>query len=114
MLADNRLSLTIRELSALYSSYMPFIKNGGLFIPTPKNYKLGEELFILLSLALPSANETLPIAGKVVWVTPPGATGNRTPGIGVQFSELDRGATKNKIESQLAGALQSERPTRTI
>ena len=28
------LSLTIRDKSSLYAAYMPFIKNGGLFIPT--------------------------------------------------------------------------------
>ena len=30
------LSLTIRDKSALYASYMPFVKNGGSFIPTAK------------------------------------------------------------------------------
>lgn len=27
------LSLTIKDKSVLYAAYMPFIKNGGLFIP---------------------------------------------------------------------------------
>ena len=33
------LSLTIKDKSALYAAYMPFIKNGGLFIPTNKWFK---------------------------------------------------------------------------
>ena len=44
------LSLTIRDKSALYASYMPFVKNGGLFIPTTKTYRLGDEVFMLLTL----------------------------------------------------------------
>jgi len=106
------LSLTIRDKSALYASYMPFVKNGGLFIPTAKSYKLGDEVFMLLTLT--DSKDKLPVAGKVVWITPKGAQGNKTAGIGVQFSELDKGATKSKIEKQLAGALQSDRPTHTM
>ena len=106
------LSLSILDKSALYASYMPFIKNGGLFIPTAKPYKLGDEVFMLLTLM--DSKEKLPVAGRVVWITPKGAQGNKTAGIGVQFSELDKGATRMKIENQLAGALKSDRPTHTI
>lgn len=106
------LSLTIRDKSALYASYMPFIKNGGLFIPTAKNYNIGDEVFMLLTLM--DSKEKLPVAGRVVWITPVGSQGNKTAGIGVQFSELDKGATKHKIETQLAGALSSERATHTM
>ena len=107
------LSLTIRDKSALYASYMPFIKNGGLFIPTAKPYSLGDEVFMLLSLM--ESKEKLPVAGRIVWITPKGSQGNKTAGIGVQFSALDKGATKSKIEKQLAGApLSSDRPTHTM
>ncbi len=106
------LSLTIRDKSALYAAYMPFIKNGGLFIPTAKKYKIGDEVFLLLTLM--DSKEKLPVAGRVVWITPVGAQGNKSAGIGVQFSELDKGATRNKIESQLAGALKSDRNTHTM
>ncbi len=106
------LSLTIRDKNALYSSYMPYIKNGGLFIPTAKPYKLGEEVFMLLTLA--DSKDKLPVAGKVVWITPKSAQGNKMTGIGIQFSELDKGGTRNRIEKQLAGALRSDRPTNTM
>lgn len=106
------LSLTIRDKSALYASYMPFIKNGGLFIPTSKTYHLSDEVFMLLNLM--DEKEKMPIAGRIVWITPKGAQGNRTAGIGVQFSELDKGQTKNKIENYLAAALKSERQTHTM
>jgi len=106
------LSLTIKDKSALYAAYMPFIKGGGLFIPTKKSYQLGDEVFMLLTLM--DETEKLPVAGKIVWVTPVGAQGNRAAGIGVQFSDQDDGVARNKIEGYLAGALQSDRPTHTM
>lgn len=81
------LSLTIKDKSVLYAAYMPFIRNGGLFIPTNKNYKLGDEVFMLLNLM--EEPEKIPVAGKVVWITPKGAQGNRAAGIGVQFNDGD-------------------------
>lgn len=105
------LSLSIKDKSVLYASYMPFLKNGGLFIPTNKSYKLGDEIFLLLSLM--DEPEKIPVAGKVVWITPPGAQGNRAAGIGVQFGNDDNVA-RNKIEIHLAGALKSDRPTHTM
>ncbi len=106
------LSLAIKDKGSLYAAYIPFIKNGGLFIPTTKSYKIDDEVFMLLSLM--DETERLPVAGNVVWITPPNAQGNRTAGIGVQFSKQDNGQTRNKIEGLLAGALQADRPTHTM
>lgn len=105
------LSLTIRDKAVLYAAYMPFIQNGGLFIPTNKSYTLGDEVFMLLNLM--DEPEKIPVAGKVVWITPKGAQGNRAAGIGVQFSGEDDSAAK-KIETYLAGSLDSDRPTHTM
>lgn len=105
------LSLTIKDLPVLYAAFMPFVKNGGLFIPTNKNYRLGDEVFMLLNLM--DEPEKIPVAGKVVWITPKGAQGNRAAGIGVQFSDSD-GTARSKIEGYLAGALKSDRPTHTL
>jgi type IV pilus assembly protein PilZ len=106
------LSLTIKDKNALYAAYIQFIKNGGLFIPTSKKYKLGDEVFMLLSLM--DETERLPVAGKIIWITPAGSEGNRAAGIGVQFSDQDGGMARNKIEAYLAGALKSEKPTHTM
>ncbi len=105
------LSLTIKDKSVLYAAYMPFIKHGGMFIPTNKNSRPGDEVFMLLNLM--DEPEKIPVAGKVVWVTPRGAQGNRAAGIGVQFSDQDNTA-RSKIETYLAGALKSDRPTHTM
>lgn len=106
------LSLTIKDKAVLYSAYMPFVKNGGLFIPTTRQYSIGDEVFMLLTLM--EEKEKLPVAGKIIWVTPRGAQGNRAAGIGVQFSAQDNGQARGKIETYLAGALQSDRPTHTM
>ncbi len=106
------LTLTIRDKSALYSAYMQFIKNGGIFVPTNKSYQLSEEVFMLMTLM--DDKEKIPVAGHVVWVTPKGAQGNRLAGIGIQFSDQDGGAVRNKIETYLAGALKAEKPTYTM
>lgn len=106
------LSLSIKEKAALYAAYMPYIKGGGLFIPTIKSYKLGDEVFMLLSLIEDPVK--LKVVGHVVWITPV-TQGNRPQGIGVQFSDKDGGVeARNKIESLLGGALKSTRPTHTM
>lgn len=107
------LSLNINSKTALYAAYMPFLKRGGLFIPTTRNYALGDEIFVLLTLMEESTK--LPIAGTVVWVTPVDAQSNKTQGIGVHFGDDETGrSAKKKIEDILAGHLGSNRPTHTI
>jgi type IV pilus assembly protein PilZ len=106
------LSLAIKEKAALYAAYMPYVKGGGLFIPTNKSFKVGDEVFMLLSLVEDPMK--LKVVGNVVWITPV-TQGNRPQGIGVQFNEKDGGLeAKNKIEAILGGALKSGRPTHTM
>jgi type IV pilus assembly protein PilZ len=106
------LSLTIKDKSALYAAYMPFVKGGGIFVPSSRPYKLGEEVFMLLTLM--ESKEKIPVAGHVIWITPAGAQGGRTAGIGIQFNEKDSGLARSKIETLLAGAINSDRPTHTM
>ena len=106
------LTLTIKDKAALYLAYMPFVRNGGLFIPTSSSYNLGDEVFMLLNLM--DEEEKLPVAGHVIWMTPRGAQGKRTAGIGVQFSDQDNGDTQKKIDNYLAGALGGDKPTHTM
>ena len=106
------INLSIKDKDTLYKAYMPFIKNGGLFIPTIKKYELGDDVFILLNLM--DESERVPVAGTIVWITPIGAMGNRTAGVGVQFGPHDEGMTRKKIERHLAGMLELDRPTDTL
>ncbi len=106
------LSLSIKEKSALYAAYMPYLKGGGIFIPTNKPYRLGDEVFMLLSL-MDDPNK-LPVAGRVVWITPEGAQGNKVQGVGVQFGDNESGVSaRNKIEGLLGGS-KTIRPTHTM
>lgn len=106
------LSLAIKERASLYAAYMGYVKGGGLFIPTTKPFKMGEEVFMLLSLLDDPLK--LKVVGHVVWITPT-TQGNRPQGIGVQFSEKDGGQeARNKIEALLGSALKSARPTHTM
>ena len=107
------LSLAIKERTALFAAYMPHIKGGGLFIPTNRPYQMGDQVYMLLTL-MDDANK-LPISGRVIWITPAGAQGNRQQGIGVQFDE-NEGSTvvQHKIEAILGNALKSTRQTHTM
>ena len=105
------LALTIQDKSVLYGAYMSFLQNGGLFVPTARSYRLGDEVFLLLTLM--DEPEKLPVAGRVVWITPEGAQGNRQAGIGIEFSDEDATITA-KIETHLAGSLTSDRVTHTL
>jgi len=107
------LSLNIREKAALYAAYMPFLAGGGIFVPTTRAYHLGEEVFMLLSLM--DDPQRIAVQGKVVWVTPDGVQGNRTQGIGVQFSRDATGAAaRAAIEKILGETVASNRPTHTM
>lgn len=106
------LTITVEDKDDLYSAYMPFLANGGIFIQTKKEYNLGDEVFMLL--ALMDDPEKLPIAGKVAWITPKNAQANRKAGIGIQFSDQDQGKTRAKIENLLVGRLDSDKATHTM
>ena len=107
------LSLAIKEKAALYAAYMPFLKNGGLFVPTNKPYKIGDEIYLILSLMEDAAK--YPIAGKVVWMTPAGANNSKAQGVGVHFPADETGQrAKARIEDILGAALRSSRATHTL
>ena len=94
------IQLVFREKGALYAAYIPLLTDGGLFVPTAREYRLGEDIYLLLSL--PDDPQRYPVAGKVAWMTPSNASGGRTQGVGVRFpaDEKTRGL-KLKIEEML-------------
>jgi len=107
------IQLVFREKGALYAAYMPVLAEGGLFVPTTRDYRLGDDIYLLLSL--PDDPQRYPVAGKVAWITPANASGGRTQGVGVKFpnDEKTRGL-KLKIEEMLGTALVGSKPTQTI
>jgi type IV pilus assembly protein PilZ len=107
------LSLAIKEKAALYAAYMPFLKHGGIFVPTTKPYKIGDEIYLILTL-MDDPNK-YPIAGKVAWITPASANNNKAQGIGVHFPADESGQrARLRIEEILGAALRSSRATHTL
>lgn len=105
------LSLSIKDKAVLLATYMPFLKYGGLFIPTSHHYAIGTEVFILLNLL--EEPERLAVTGTVAWITPEGAARKRPSGIGIQFKD-PQGKLRRKIETLLEGQLNADTPTCTL
>ena len=107
------IQLVFREKGALYAAYVPLFADGGLFVPTTREYRLGDDIYLLLSL--PEDPQRYPVAGKVAWVTPANASGGRTQGVGVKFPADDKSrALKQKIEDSLGTMVSSNKPTQTV
>lgn len=107
------LSLPIKEKAALYAAYMPFLNHGGIFVPTTKQYKIGDEIYLILTLM--DDPTKYPIAGKIAWITPAGANNNKQQGIGVHFAGDESGLrVKHRIEELLGAAISSSRATHTL
>lgn len=107
------LQLAFREKAALAAAYIPLFSQGGIFVPTTKPYRLGDDVFVLMML--PEDPQRYHVAGKVAWITPPSATGNRTAGVGIRFPSDEKSRrVKELIEHTLGALLASDRPTQTI
>ena len=108
--AGGILTLELTDQMALYQAYMPFVQGGALFVNTAREYNIGDDVFVLFNLL--EQSEPIPIAAKVIWVAPPGST-TYLPGIGIQLGEDNR-ELMNRIETQLADMLNSQKPTHTM
>ena len=107
------IQLAIKEKAALFAAYIPLFKTGGIFVPTTREYRLGDNVYVLISL--PDDPQRYPVAGKVAWITPVRSTANRTQGVGVVFPEDEKSSQlKMRIEQILGARLGSDRPTQTI
>lgn len=107
------IQLSIKEKAALYAAYIPLFKDGGIFVPSAKEHRLGDDLYVLISL--PDDPQRYPVAGKVAWISPARSTGNRTQGVGVRFPSDEKTAQlKMRIEQILGAHLSSDRPTQTV
>ncbi|MGZ8259188.1 MAG: PilZ domain-containing protein [Caldimonas sp.] len=107
------IQLVFRERGALYAAYMPMFSEGGIFVPTTRDYRLGEDIYLLLSL--PDDPQRYPVAGKVGWITPANASGGRTQGVGVRFPTDEKSrALRARIEEALGTSISSVKPTQTI
>ena len=97
------LQYAIKDPVELNLSYMPFIYDGGLFIPTFDSYLLGDK--ILVDVQLPGKVDNLRIEGKVVWITPAEALHHVLPGIGIQFIGANPSTVRSQIEAHLDSSM---------
>jgi len=94
------LQLSIRDKVALHSHYMPFIRHGGIFIPTERIYRFGETVGMILRFL--DRGKKLVITGKVVWVSPQSSNNSaHNPGVGLQFVGNTREDVQKAIEAYL-------------
>jgi type IV pilus assembly protein PilZ len=107
------IQLNFKEKGALYAAYISFFEDGGIFFSTNRDYKLGEDVYLLMTL--PDDPQRYTVHCRVAWLTPPNAPGGRTPGVGVRFSNDEKARIlRIRIEELLGTAIQSGKPTQTI
>jgi len=93
------LKLPLKDVAALHSSYMPFVRGGAIFVPTNNDgYDFGDE--IIVSMHLQSTDKKLAIPGKVIWIAPESCE-RGTQGIGIQFIGTTKAKVKLIIETML-------------
>lgn len=98
--------ISIPDVETLASVYMPFINNGGLFIPGSVSLDLGDHVFLLLRLI--DDKKVWPVCASVTWCLPDSNQGNRKGGAGVGFSDRDN-RLKERIEDLLAKRIGQDR-----
>lgn len=106
------ITCAISDIQTLYQSYLPFVTNGGIFVPSTRQHSLGEDVFV--AFTLPQSTERYPLNGKVVWINHK-ATTLKPAGFAMQFG-TDPNSTRirNEVERLLAGQLESTNPTYTM
>lgn len=93
------LNYKINDPIELNLSYIPFVGEGGLFIPTQESFVLNE--VVHLDLMLLGKKESLKVEGKVIWITPPNSLYHVIAGIGIQFISDNAKKIRAEIEKQL-------------
>ncbi len=108
------IQLAIKEKPALYAAFIPFFPEGGIFIPTSRDYRLGDDVYLLLTVM--DNPQRFPVAGKVAWITPANAAGNKTQGIGVRFPSDEKAKQLRQVIEDILGPIgeAGARPTHTL
>jgi type IV pilus assembly protein PilZ len=98
--ASQLLQLDIQNKVVLHSHYMPFIKDGGIFIQTEREFEFEQRVVMLLRFL--DKGKKLPISGRVVWISPKSGRGSSvSPGVGLQFAGDNRKEIQKAIEAYL-------------
>lgn len=110
--AGGIITCNFSDTDTLYASYLPFVTNGGVFVPNTQPRRIGEDVFV--AFMLPGSTERYPLNGKVIWINHKASAG-RPAGFAIQFgNDPNSLRMRNEIERLLAGSLESPRPTYTM
>lgn len=103
------LSITIDDLDILQSAYMPFLRRGGLFLPSATlnrhtqafqaNCRLHVEYCLLLRIM--NELEARCCTARVAWISPVKQSDQRCAGVGLEFDK-NGASIKAALESLLA------------
>lgn len=106
------IKVSLKSKEDIYAAYMGFVKEGALFISTKKKYELGEQITVKLDLM--DEPEMIEFTSEIIWLTPIGAQGGMTAGVGVRFEGEVGTKLNKKITTYLAGLERSEKSTDTL
>lgn len=102
---NNIIKLVITDKQDLAKAYIPFFKNGGLFVKGKTNFNLGDEIFLIVSLE--ETGEQLAVNGRIGWLSPPSSV-TYPSGIGIHFNQEKAGLdAKSRIEILLGSLLKN-------
>lgn len=108
-----RARLAFGDKNTLYAAYIALFTEGGLFVATEREHRLGDAFELAVTLPGEALSYTVP--GTVAWITPAHAPGGRLQGVGVAFADaLESRVLKARIEDILGAALASARPTQVF
>jgi len=105
-------SLNYPDKKSLIKAYMPFLKGGGLFLPTSTTRDMNEEIFLLVTL--PESSKPIPVPGIVVWKTPKGALDSKQQGVGIEFKGREGNSLRSRIEGLLGAKMATASSTHTM
>lgn len=106
------ITCNITDTQTLYNSYLSFVTNGGIFVPSTRIHNLGDDVFV--AFTLPNSSDRYPLNGKIIWVNDKG-TSTKPAGFALQFgTDINSQKMKNEIERQLAGMIESDKATYTM
>ena len=111
---ENQQPLTHRfsTVGELREAHMPFVRDGGLFIPTDNQFHLGDT--VTVSITLPD-DQTFVFSGEVIWITPKSIhSSQHHPGIGIQCNDDEGEAFQKAMQQSLSGLKDEGGNTETM
>ena len=90
--------LHFQDPETIVSAYMPYLRNGGIFIPGKMDFQLGSQIFLMLRFM--DEPGQIALTATVVWINAAQGKQEREQGIGVRFDDRESKA-RGKLENYL-------------